>query len=364
MKDNIVASLAACLSFRTITRLVLLVWLIAVLVSCGGGGSGGSGDGSGDPTISDWVDYRNQISIIESGYLGLPTRINLAQVWFNSLNVKSNLFSSRKDSFVVSGNPMHGVGFGSYTNINSNSRFVFYSNYSHLPSSGSAFALEYINDVPTNIYYLAIEGAPHSWALNDLNGSKSIVFMGMDEGKLPGSNATSPIYYFDISSRTWTTSNIISTSHNSIPFDYDSDGNDDIVAQSWHEPFDGKPFILRNNGGSSFTPIQLGDSASGSGMAVAPLGFQNDGFFLVMVLDGANLPAYNIGPKVNYILKISPDLSTVLDAIELPAAYFESPIYENVSQVIPNWTPVGISHDVSGKAIDLDYDGDMDLIVS
>jgi len=359
MEDNIVAPLPACLSFRTITRLVLLVWLIAILVSCGGGGTGGSGD----PVVSDWVNYSNQVAKIESGYIGLPTRINLEPIWFKSLNVKSNLFSSREHSFTVNGNPMHGVGYGSFSKATNNSRFIFYSNWvPEQASSGSAFALEYVNDVPSNIYYTPIEGATHSWTLNNQNGSKSIVFMGVDEGKVPGGNATSPIYYFDISSRTWTTSNIISTSHNSIPFDYDSDGDDDIVSQSWHEPFDGKPFILQNDGGGSFTPIQLGDSSSG--MAVAPLGFQIDGNFWIMVLDGINLPALNIGTNVNYILKISPDLTTVLDAIELPAAYFESPAYANVSQVIPNWINVGISHDVSGKAIDLDYDGDMDLIVS
>ena len=167
---------------------------------------------------------------------------------------------------------------------------------------------------------------------------------------------------YDLSTNEWSQTPYLTASHNSIPFDYDNDGDEDIVSQSWGEPFNGHPHILQNNDGM-FTPIQLGNSYSG--MSVAPLGYQADGNFWLFVGDGWQIPEYGIGGETNYIEILSPDLSTLLKAEAVPPAYFEDPVFEDVPTVIPEWEGnVGKSHDVSAKALDLDYDGDLDIIVS
>jgi hypothetical protein len=341
----------------------LLIGITAWLAACGGGGGSG---GSDDPTASDWFNYSNQVSIIESAYLGLPTRINLEPIWFNSLNVKPQHFTTRNDSFSVTGSPAkYAVGYGSFASLEIGRRIVFYSNWAvGIPSSGSAFALEYVNDVPTSLDYLPIEGSTHSWVLDNQDGSQSVVFVGVDEGKLtpsPDTQATSPSYFYNLNTKSWSTSSFISDSHNSIPFDYDSDGNEDIVAQGWSEPFGGAPFILRNDNGI-FTPLKLGDLFSGA--TVAPFGFQSDGNFWLFVGDDnvSNfLSDIGIPKDRNYIQKIKPDLSTVVGVIELPIPYFEAPIFGSILNVFGDDHR---SHDVSSKILDLDYDGDLDIIVS
>jgi hypothetical protein len=301
--------------------------------------------------------------------VGLPTTINVERRWFDTLQVDPAEFSTRIDDFTVMGNPEHGVGYGSFAALSANRQIVFYSYWvPNVPSAGSAFALEYVDDVPTTLHYSPIEGATHSWVVDNGNRSRSVVFMGVDEGKIPSNNfrADSPSYTFDLDSRQWATLDFRSTSHNSIPLDYDEDGDEDIVSQAWHDPFDDGFFILRNNGGT-FEPLRMGNSGSEDvdGMSVAPLGFQDDGNFLLFVGDGNSRQEFAIGGETNYILAFSPGLDDVVAAHPVPPAYFEAPIFDSVDMVIPEWDgTVGHSHDISAKALDLDYDADLDLIVS
>ena len=328
-------------------------------------------DGNTDSSDSDcfdpdanWEDYISQLAVVEPLYDGLPTRINVHPIWFKSLNVDPTHFSTRIDYFPVSGSPQHGVGHGSYASLPDNRRIVFYSNWSGEPNSGSAFALEYVNDVPISLDYLPIEGSNRSWVLNNQDGSQSVVVVGFDEGKLSvqDTSFTSPCYMYDLTTREWSQTSYLTSSHHSISYDYDNDGDEDIVGTSFSEPFGNHPFILQNSGGT-FTPIQLGNSYSGS--AVAPLGYQPDGNFWLFVTDGNDMPEYGIGGETNYIEMISPDLTTLLYASAVPPAYFEDPIFEDVPLAIPEWEGnVGNSHDLATAALDLDYDGDLDLIVS
>jgi len=315
-------------------------------------------EGFASPWLDHWENYLAQLSVVEPVYNGLPTRINVEPVWFKSLNVDPNHFSSRIDYFPVSETPNICVGYGSFASLPDNRQIVFHSSWGGEPSTGSAFALEYIDDVPISLDYFPIEGATHSWVLDNQDGSQSVFFVGVDEGKLtlPDSPATSPSYMYDLNTNEWSQTSYLTASHNSIPFDYDDDGDEDIISQSWDEPFNGHPFILRNDGGT-FTPIQLGDH-SNSGMSVAPLGFQSDGTFDLFVGDGFAPVQFGIDEKDNYILKISSDLTTVINALAMPTSYFDDPIFEDV----PNF--MDSTHEVSAKALDLDYDGDLDIIVS
>ncbi len=311
-----------------------------------------------------WADYTSQISQLQAEYPGLPTTINVDSIWFHSLNVKNELFSTRQDSFIINGPITYGVGYGSHT-LHNGKKYIFYSDWMpNDPDQGSAFALEYVNDIPACIDYLHIQGSTHSWVLNNQSGSKSVVFMGVDEGKLidPMAVASSPMYFYNLDTSTWDQSDILTSSHHSIPFDYDSDGDDDIIAQSWIIPFDGKPFILENNG-STFSIKRLGSIVSG--MAIAPLGFNNKNQFEYVLTDTGPVPQFNMLGETNYLVKASSDLSLSLLATALPLPYFEQSVFQSVVQIIPDWEgSVGLSHDVSAKAIDLDYDGDKDIIIS
>ena len=141
-------------------------------------------EGFASPWLDHWENYVAQLSAIEPVYNGLPTRINVEPIWFKSLNVDPDHFSSRIDYFSISGSPGLGVGYGSFASLPDNHQIVFYSNWNGEPNAGSAFALEYVNDEPISLDYLPIEGATHSWVLDNQDGSQSVVFVGVDEGKL------------------------------------------------------------------------------------------------------------------------------------------------------------------------------------
>ena len=317
---------------------------------------------------SDWSEYQNNLDLIKEYYAGLPTTLNVNRGWFSSLQISPQSFSSRTDHFQVEGTPDHGVGYGSFVNLPNNKQIVFYSTWEpQVPNSGTAFALEYENDEPKSIEYFPIEGSTFSWVLKNGNGTHSVVFMGVDEGKLSnGDQATSPTYFYDITSKTLTQSDYLTTSHNSILSDYDNDGDDDIVAQSWNEPFNGRNFILQNEGGN-FNPIPLGENAYPyiSGMGIGTLGYQEDGTFGVIIIDGSSKEWFGVQPEESFIAYLSSDLSKVEEIKPLPIPYFERSEYEGITQIIPGWEGnVGLSHDVAAKGIDLDYDGDLDIVIS
>jgi len=318
--------------------------------------------------VTNWDEYEAVLDQIKSFYGILPTTINVSPTWFNSLQISPESFSSRTDLFQVEGTPDHGVGYGSFVNLPNNKQIVFYSTWEpQVPNSGIAFALEYENDEPKSIEYFPIEGSTFSWVLKNGNGTHSVVFMGVDEGKLHnGDQATSPTYFYDITSKTLTQSYYLTTSHNSILSDYDNDGDDDIVAQSWNEPFNGRNFILQNEGGN-FNPIPLGENAYPyiSGMGIGTLGYQEDGTFGVIIIDGSSKEWFGVQPEESFIAYLSSDLSKVEDIKPLPIPYFERSEYEEITQIIPGWEGnVGLSHDVAAKGIDLDYDGDLDIVIS
>jgi len=318
--------------------------------------------------VTNWDEYEAVLDQIKSFYGILPTTINVSPTWFNSLQISPESFSSRTDHFQVEGTPDHGVGYGSFVNLPNNKKIVFYSTWEpQVPNSGIAFALEYENDEPKSIEYFPIEGSTFSWVLKNGNGTHSVVFMGVDEGKLHnGDQATSPTYFYDITSKTLTQSYYLTTSHNSILSDYDNDGDDDIVAQSWNEPFNGRNFILQNEGGN-FNPIPLGENAYPyiSGMGIGTLGYQEDGTFGVIIIDGSSKEWFGVQPEESFIAYLSSDLSKVEDIKPLPIPYFERSEYEEITQIIPGWEGnVGLSHDVAAKGIDLDYDGDLDIVIS
>ena len=320
------------------------------------------------PDATEWNKYSSVLSQIAGYYEGLPTTINVDNGWFSSLQISPDKFSTRTDTFEVSNNiSKHGVGYGSYAKLSESSEMVFYSNWVYqVSNAGSAFAITYENGVPKVMDYLPIEGSTHNWVLDNGDGTQSVVFVGVDEGKIAqGEQANSPTYFYDIENKSWSQSDYLTASHNSIPYDIDNDGDMDIVAHTWDEPFDNRFIILLNEGGE-FTPVPLPymNHIRGSN-AVGVLGFQDDGTFDVVIGDALILDSVGIEPKMNIIASYSSDLSTFLGAEVLPKPYFERDEFIGVEPSNKSWKDtVGLSHDVSAKGIDVDYDGDTDIIIS
>ncbi len=147
---------------------------------------------------------------------------------------------------------------------------------------------------------------------------------------------------------------------------YDSDGDDDVVAQSWASPFFSN-FIIRNDGGE-FEPVALAEPHQQilGGMAAGPLGFQGDGSFELVITDSdiRGFEGNGIDVEENFIAVLSNDLSTLEATRSLPPPYFEAGEFAQIKQVNPGWEgSVGLSHDVAAWGVDVDHDDDTDIVI-
>lgn len=295
---------------------------------------------------------------IASYYVGLPpTTINVSSVWFNSLQISPDMFSSREDVLEVDGNPYGGVGGGNFARLPNNEQLVFYGSWNpSAPNQGSAFALSYKNDVPTILDYSPIQGVGDIWIVNDGDNTQTAVLLGVDEGKLEnGDPATSPTTYYDIDTRTWSFSEFTTATGSSNTFDFDNDGDDDVFAADW----DTGSFYLKNNNGS-FERIALD---GGSGMAYTPLGWQDDGTLAVLLGDAGSYPKFGLAGPHNVILYFSDDLTDLVRVQALPTPYFDQSEYDVVTEF--NFLQAGgKSHDTRAEVFDMDGDGDDDIVLS
>lgn len=308
---------------------------------------------------SRWERYSETMDEIASYYVGLPpTTINVNPVWFNSLQISPDKFSSREDVLEVDGNPYGGVGGGNFVRLPNNEQLVFYGSWApQTPNRGAAFALSYRNDIPVLLDYTAIEGVGDIWVTNDGDGTRTAVFLGVDEGKLEnGDPASSPVTYYDLETRSWAFSNFTTATGSSNVFDFDSDGDDDIFSSDW----DTGSFYLKNNNGA-FEKINL---PTGSGMAYTPISRHEDGTLSIILGDASSAPQYGIGSHNNQILSLSPDLSSLVNIKAAPVPYFERPEYAGIQNFFGETTSAGISHDVRAEAFDMDGDGDQDIVLS
>ncbi|MEP5764035.1 MAG: VCBS repeat-containing protein [Halieaceae bacterium] len=315
----------------------------------------------------DWPSYAQKIDQLASVYGSVPTRINLEQHWFESLQISPRHFTGREDTFTTAENPQQGVGYGSYISLGDDRQLVFYSNWSPTePAAGAALALEYDGGVPVRLDIDRIEGATHSWVLDNGDGTKSVVFMGVDEGNIsPDHNADAPTYAFNVETRQWVSTGIQTATHHSIPFDYDRDGDEDVVAQSWGPPFNTN-YVLENLGGS-YKAVQLATWGPSyiNGMAIAPYHPDASNRLGIVVTDTFPLPELGIAPEYNALIQLAPDLRRIESAGQLPLPYFEREEFSGIQQVIPDWEgSVGLSHEVAARMMDIDQDGAIDIILS
>lgn len=317
---------------------------------------------------SDYLAYERQLLDIEQVYGDRPVALNTSALWYKSLSYPSSAVTAEDAySFTVDEAMEHGVGYGTFHNIDASRTLIFYTFWApQKPASGGVYVLEMQDGIVSSLTATQIPGGTRVHVLNNTDGSVSIVLPGVDEGELViGEPGDAPSYAYSLADGTWQDINISSGAHGSIAFDYENDGDDDLFLQSWGGEFDYSAMVMKNEGGT-FTPIKIPHQNDVAGlMSLAP--FYDDAGRIGLVFTDAVAVAeeWAIPNERTVIAYFHPDFGTPAEeVVQLPIPYFERTEFAGITQIISDWDgSVGLSHDVSAKVIDIDYDGDLDIVV-
>ena len=317
---------------------------------------------------SDFLAYERQLFDIEQVYGDRPVTINSGALWYKSLSYPSSAVTVKDaEIFSVADAMEHGVGYGTFYNVDASRTLIFYTFWApQKPASGGVYVLEMLDGIPTSLTATKIPGGTRVHVLNNQDNSVSIILPGVDEGELViGEPGDAPSYSYSLADGTWADINIASGAHGSITFDYENDGDDDLFLQSWGGEFDYSAMIIKNEGGA-FTPIKIPHQSDVAGlMSLAPF-YDDIGRIGLVLTDAVSVAEkWAIPNERTVIAYFSADFATPAEeVVELPIPYFERTEFAGITQNIPDWEgTVGLSHDVSAKVIDLDYDGDLDIVV-
>ena len=153
-----------------------------------------------------------------------------------------------------------------------------------MAANGRAAALIYDNDRNlVDFIYKKIPGGTHQYPLLNSDGSYQVLFPGVDEGELangePG-DATS--WTFNPADNTFTEVPINVGCHGSNKFDYEQDGDEDVICQSWGGEFNSKPIIFRNNGLLDFEAVKVENNAVPGQMSTSAF-YDNDFLYIIIL---------------------------------------------------------------------------------
>ena len=317
-------------------------------------------------SYAEWDAHSLIVDDIQTRHQPYDTKINIKEVWYKTLSMAESEFTTSLDTYAFEELQSGGIGYGSHLALDDRT-YVFHSNWEGFQTAANGRAAAMIYDNDRNLIdfkYKKIPGSTHPYPLLNTDGSYQVLFPGVDEGEikdgLPG-DATS--WAYNPADDTFTEIPINVGCHGSNKFDYEQDGDEDVICQSWGGEFDYKPIIFRNNGLLDFEAIRV-ESNDVPGMMSASA-FYDDDFLYVIYTDTNGLPlSYGIPEKSNVIAKYHPDdLSKILDVTGLPLPYFEREIFKDIPIHVGWEDTIGLSHDVRSHPIDYDNDGDMDIII-
>jgi len=321
---------------------------------------------------SDSNEYQASMQRFRDYYSPLPIALNADPIWYRTLAYPKSAFEETSTSYSTTINIEPGVGYGTALETGETTTVLNATRASFdKPNQGAAFKLDLINGQPDSLQYQVIEGGTHPHALDNGDGTRSLVIPGVDEGKLslPDGKAIAPLMIWEASQNQWVSSGIITASHGSIKFDYEGDGDEDVMVQNWEgADYGSSPFILRNEQGS-FTPVpaQLGEFGQTGTMFVAPFDEGGNSIGLILTDAVGTDTDWGVEAERNALVFYPYDLSSAepLQVIQLPLPYFERETFEDVELVVPGWEGnVGTSHDIFAEAVDLDGDNDLDIVIS
>ena len=318
-------------------------------------------------SYAEWDSHSLVLDDIQTRHQPYDIKINIEEIWYKTLSIPESNFSTTVDTYTFEELQRGGIGYGSHLAFEDRT-YVFHSNWEgfNMPENGRAAALVYDNDRNLiDFIYKKIPGGTHQYPLLNSDGSYQVLFPGVDEGELkngePG-DATS--WVFNPMDNTFSEVPINVGCHGSNKFDYEQDGDEDVICQSWGGEFNWKPIIFKNKGLLDFEAVMV-ESNGVPGHMSASAFYDND-FLNIVYADthGIGL-SFNIAEFSNVIAKYFPnDLSKIVDVIELPMPFFEKDIFKDIP-IVPNWeNSVGLSHDVKSHPMDYDNDGDIDIIIA
>ncbi|MDA9583981.1 S8 family serine peptidase [Porticoccaceae bacterium] len=180
-------------------------------------------------------------------------------------------------------------------------------------------------------------------------------------------------YTFNTQSGEFTNLNFSIGSHGQHVFDYEQDGDEDIISNDFGNIVaSGNPFILRNDGENNFSVVMVPqpdfiETGRLRYSAMSAAAYYESGYLKVVYTDfdvSKELDnKWGIEAEKNVVVTYEPNDLTVVDVTQLPDPYSEENFvnleYYNQSWIGSN----GLSHDVRSTPIDIDYDGDIDIVI-
>ena len=340
-------------------------------ISCSSGGmssnSSVSVTGENLYAYADWNAHSAVVNDIQTRHQPYNIKINLEEIWYKTLSIPETDFSTNLDTYIFDELQSGGIGYGTHLAFDAKT-YVFHANWEGFFNAANGRAAAMIYDAERNLVDFKLKkipGSTHPYALLNKDGTYQVLFPGVDEGEikdgLPG-DATS--WAFNPADDSFTEIPINVGCHGSNKFDYENDGDEDVICQSWGGEFDYKPIIFRNNGLLDFEAVMVENNDVPGQMSTSA--YYDDDFLYVIYTDTSGLPgSYGIPELSNVIAKYNPnDLSTVLDVVGLPLPYFENDIFKDIPVHFGWEESIGLSHDVRSHPIDYDNDGDMDIVIA
>ena len=333
--------------------------------------------------ISDWSSYKGQLDFMQNGLNGRPIGFNLDKIWYNGFQVSIDKFSVTKFQTHADATFNDVVGYGTYAVRDDNSLVVVSSGWDPSVGSSGRYSTVILKDGLLEISsYKTIEGATHSYVLEDLNGATYIISMGVDEGKLvlktnsdgtvigvSSGQANAPSLLLNVNTLAMVERTDLSfSSHGSQAIDFNGDNKTDVLSIAWDLPTkNGNPFILINDGNGNFTIKELGSKLNPNqigGMSMGWLGQQSDGTYAIALGDANSATNPSFEPERNYVVYLNAQLDAIVRYQKLPTPIFEDPIYQGIPLVYEDWKGnVGTSHDMCIRTIDINGDGRLDIVI-
>ena len=365
--------------------------VLGLLSACGGGGGTSPISNSNDDNYSEDLSshkpslaslahevngtthFTGLSSLVTEPYEGYPTFIN-GDFDFTNLEVDYSKFE-----FSSEVGPKYELTEG-YTGM------VYYGNYGDVTgdgkpdmvisgwtvntgnSSGRIFILEIDpKEGITDIQWTENEGTAAPWVEDfDGDGVDEIMSIGFYDFPV----APAPTIYFDNGLDNGKLIGPSIDSHESSLVDYDNDGDLDVVAIAYNN-VNGLISLYENTGDGfvhSYLPKDMESYfATGSSIEYADLDGDGQGEFIVGDFAGdggiAILKLNNDDTFYN-----SPDWRKVLEI----RPYFEQSVFDGINSIFSSSNPSATeddiiklrSHDIVLKAIDIDLDGDLDILNS
>ena len=323
----------------------------------------------------DWLQYKQSLNSVTEHYSPLPTSINADEIWYGSIAYPSSAFDEVSASYQVSSELSPGVGYGTFHEQSAERFTVFVATWSSVgPNDGDAFRLDVVGGAPGELKHQKIKGGTRVFALNNGDDSFSFVIPGVDEGELfsdSGNPPAAPVMLLDEAADQWVTADLDTASHGAIDFDYGRDGDEDLLLQNWEGATYGPiPVILENTGdGFNVIPIEIPRDTLVGSMFVAPLD-QGDGNLTLIVTDAVgSVGRERWGIEAEHNILITYPYAELggepLGVSQLPLPYFERSVFEGIESKVPQWEGnEGLSHDVAARAVDLDGDTDLDIVIA